>query len=102
MRKHSIIIASFTLFLTQASFAGTFDTDDLSNKQCDAIADACRSAGYTDEGIGDKSFWFACMKPVLYGKTVNSVSIATKDVKECRKAKIAKLKKELKELQSIE
>ena len=102
MRMHSIMIAIFALFLIQPSFAVTFNDDDLPNKNCEAIANACKSAGLTDEGTGDKSFWFACMKPVLYGKTVTGVTIDAKDVKACREAKITKMKKELKELQAIQ
>jgi len=101
MRKHSIIIALSTLFFIQTSFALTFGGDVLSNKQCDAIAETCKSAGFTDEGISEKSFWFACMKPLLYGKTVNGVTMDKKDIKECRKAKISKMKKELRELQTV-
>lgn len=101
MRKHSIIIAIFTLFLTQASFADASSNDDSSNKQCNTIAEACKSAGFTNEGTGDKSFWFNCMRPVLHGKAVTGVSVDAKDVKECRKAKIAKMKEELKELQAV-
>ena len=101
MRKYSVVIALVTLFLAQSSFAVTLGDDDLSNKQCGAIADACKSAGLTDESTGAKSFWFACMKPVLYGNTVKGVVIDAKDIKECRKAKIAKMKKEVQELQAV-
>jgi len=41
------------------------------------------------------------MKPLLYGKTVNGVTMDKKDIKECRKAKISKMKKELRELQTV-
>lgn len=100
MRKYSIIIALATLCLAQASFAMT-GGDDLSTKQCDSVVNACKSAGFTDEGMGDKSFWFGCMKPVLFGKTVSGVTIDANDIKQCRKAKITKMKAELKELQSV-
>lgn len=103
MLKHSLIttlIASFALFVGQTSFAAD-DNDLSSNKQCSAIADACKSAGFTEEGMGDKSFWFGCMKPVIFGKTVEGVTVDAKTVKECRKAKITKMKQELKELQAI-
>jgi hypothetical protein len=100
MRKRSVIIAIFTLFLAQSSFAATMG-DDNSTSQCDAVASACKKAGFTDEGTGDKSFWFGCMRPVLLGKTVKDVTVDAKDVKECRKAKIAKMKKELTELQAV-
>lgn len=97
MRKNSLIIALFAFFLAQTSFAGGGDTI----KECEAIVDACKSAGFTDEGTGDKSLWFGCLKPVLHDKSVNGVTVDKKDVKECRKAKIAKMKKEIKELESV-
>ncbi len=101
MRKFYAVIATFVLFLTQTSFAVAAGDNDSSFKQCDTVANACKSAGFTDEGTGDKSFWFGCMKPVLYGTTVNGVSIDKKDVEVCRKAKIEKMKKEVKELEAV-
>lgn len=100
MRKFSIILAVFTFFLAQTSFAAMMANDETM-AQCDTIAKACKDAGFTDEDMGDKNFWFGCMKPVLFNKTVNGVTVDAKDVKECRKAKIAKMKKELKELQDV-
>src|SRR6476660_5205769 len=79
MRKYFIIATLFTLFLSQSSFAASYE-DDL-GKQCSMIADACKSAGFTNEDTGDKSFWFGCMKPVLHGKMVEGVTIDAKDVK---------------------
>lgn len=101
MRK--LLIAALLGFtFAQVSFADSFgDSDMLSSKQCDMIASACKSAGFTSDGVGDQSFWFGCMKPVLYGKSVNGVTVDAKDVKQCRKAKIAKMKKELKALQAV-
>ena len=99
MYKHAVIIALFTLFLTQISYAA--DDNLSSNKQCSAIVDACQNAGFNGNDTSDKSFWFSCMKPMLYGSTVSGVTVDAKDVKRCRKAKIAKMKKELHELETI-
>lgn len=101
MRIKLICITVFALLLLPlSSFAYYMGDASSLNKQCDAIADACKSAGYTDEGMGEKSFWFGCMKPVLFGKFVEKVTVDTADVKECRKAKIAKMQRELNELQA--
>lgn len=98
MRILTLIITTFVcLFVNSAVFA--MDRDD--NKQCNAIAEACKNAGYTNEGTDDKSFWFGCLKPVLYGKTVAGLTIGANDVKECRHARIEQMKKELKELQAV-
>lgn len=100
MRKYAGMIAILLMFLTQGSFADALSNDD-SAKECGAIADACKNAGFTNADMGDKSFWFGCMKPVLFGKSVSGVTVDAKDVKACRKAKIAKMQKELKELQAV-
>lgn len=97
MRKYFLIIALFFLSFMQTTFA--MGKNDVV-KECETIANACKSAGYTDEGMGDKSFWFGCMKPVLLGKSVSDVTVDVKDVRACRRAKIAKMKKEIRELQS--
>ncbi|WP_419419917.1 hypothetical protein ACNVED_01015 [Legionella sp. D16C41] len=99
MRKHSLI-APFILFLTQISFAATMDSNNA-NSGCKAIAAACKSAGFTDKGVSARSFWFGCMKPLLYGNTVSNVTVNHDSVKACRQAKIAKMEKEIKELQAL-
>jgi len=99
MRKSSMMIALIAAFLAQVSFADMAKGDVV--KQCENIANACKSGGYTDEGMGDKSFWFGCMKPLLLGKMVADVTVDAKDVKACRKTKIEKMKKEIKELEKV-
>jgi hypothetical protein len=100
MRKLTFMTILASLLFTQSSFAN-YTKDDFSNKHCDAIADICKQAGFTNEDMGDKSFWFGCMKPLLYGKTVNGLTVDAKEVKECRKAKIAKMQQEIKALKAV-
>jgi hypothetical protein len=100
MRKYPLVVAAiFASFLAQSAFAA-MDNDAMPSKHCAKVAVACKSGGYT-VGVGDKSFWFGCMKPLLWGKTVSGVTIDPKEVSDCRSDKITKMKEELKELEAV-
>jgi hypothetical protein len=70
--------------------------DRTESKACGKVADACKTAGFKDEG-----FWFDCMRPVLLDKTVKGVTVDAADVKACRADKIEKMKKELDQLKKV-
>ena len=97
MRKYRVITTLLAITITQCSFAA----DDMSSKECDTIANACITGGFTDAKTPDKSFWQDCMHPILLNKTVTGIEVDAKDVVACRKAKIAKMKIELKELEKV-
>jgi len=113
MRKSTILITLLTLISTQTLLADTTTTvttpsatsssaSDLSSKQCEGIAKACKSAGYTREGASSgKQFWADCMKPILLGQTVAGVSITADDATACRQQKVENMKKELEQLQQV-
>lgn len=101
IRKYPLIVAAiFASFLAQSAFAADTDHDSFPSKHCAKVAMACKSGGYT-VGVGDKSFWFGCMKPLLWGKMVSGVTIDPKEVGDCRTDKIARMKEELKELEAV-
>lgn len=116
MCKYHAVFALIALLVSQQSFADDAVTqsnptpaavtssnsdDDSSLKECQTIANACLSAGFSNGGDSGKAFWHDCMKPILLGQTVAGVSIDAKEAIACRKFKIEKMKKELKQLQQI-
>lgn len=70
------------------------------NKQCDTIAKACLSAGYTKNDGQGKQFWQDCMRSILLNKSVSSVNVEKQDVSACRAYKIEKMKDEMNQLQA--
>ncbi len=93
MRKILCLVA-FAL-LTQQAIAGAAHN----GKACGVIAKACLTAGYDKNEGPDKQFWHDCMRPVILGKTVDSVTVDMPTIKECRTDKIAELKQEIKDIQ---
>jgi len=99
MRKLSTIILLSASFLTQHAMA---DMSSMTNNNpCVTIVKACLDGGYTRDDSSQKEFWQGCMKPLLLGKTVDSVTVDPAVIKSCRTMKIEEMKKELKELQAI-
>lgn len=96
MNKVRTILIITALVSTSSVFADDMVPD---NQSCDAIAQACTTAGYSRDSQ-DKPFWKACMKPLLLGQTVSDVTINPSDVKTCRAKKIDEMKKEIVELQN--
>lgn len=76
-------------------------THSADSKSCEAIANACLGAGYARTEITGKRFWHDCMKPILLGQTVATVTTDPTMVQTCRAHKIEELKKELQELQQV-
>jgi hypothetical protein len=114
MRQSYIICAVISLLIGQQSFAGAISAaneataavasseNELLEKPCESIAQACLKAGYMRvSGHSKKSLWMDCMKPVLLGKAVNGVSMDQPTVIACRQAKIVKMQKELKQFEQV-
>jgi len=99
MRKLSIFILS-TLFLSQHVLAD--NTSDVmsptEDPACRAIVKTCLSAGYIKEP--GKQLWLNCMKPILLGQDVASISFTAETIQTCRNAKIVQLKQDLQDLQT--
>jgi hypothetical protein len=108
MRKLTLVTAALSLFITQSSFANDNKMmppdgpgGDDTMKPCMVIAKACESGGYTREKGKGKTFWMACMKPIIMGEAVAGVSIPASDVKTCRDSKIERMEKELTALKAV-
>jgi hypothetical protein len=95
MRQVRTVLMLMAILAAQQVFAA----NSASEKSCSTIADACLAAGFVKTESTTKGIWHDCMRPVILGKTVSSVSIDASVVKSCRADKIRELKKELKEME---
>lgn len=101
MRKiSSILLASSIIFTIQPVFADDADMmssiNSTNGNPCEMIAKACTAAGFTrDDSTVGKRFWQDCMKPVILGKTVTSVTIDPMVAQTCKTQKVMELKQEL-------
>lgn len=108
MRKFRLMLAiaatltSAQVLADTTTTSTTTTTTTLSDKSCEAIANACTAAGYTRGDAGDKKFWFNCMKPIMLGQAVDGVTVDAATVKACRDNKTEELTKELQEIQAAE
>tara|TARA_R110000868_G_scaffold48766_1_gene157900 strand:- start:1124 stop:1426 length:303 start_codon:yes stop_codon:yes gene_type:complete len=98
MRKIQIISTVIITIIAVVSMQQVL-ADSVNN--CDKIAEICLSSGYVKHDSANKGIWKDCMKPVLLGKTVESVTLDPAIVKACRSQKISELQVELKELMSV-
>lgn len=101
MRPFQTILVLLALIITQQAWAQATVTSHgkASFKECEIIAKACLSAGYTRSGQHGKAFWQDCMRPVLLGQTISGVNLDPKDISACRNVKIRVMQKELQQLQ---
>lgn len=100
MRQIHKILMLFVLLVAQQVFADdTVILDSSHNKHCEAIANACLSAGYVRTETANKRIWQDCMKPIILGKNVSGVTVDSSAAKDCRAHKIEEMKVELKEFE---
>ena len=98
MRTVRSLLMIAAMILTQQVFADAMMPDDVA---CGVIAKACLDAGYVKTESATKGIWHDCMKPIILGKKVSSVTVDKNVVKTCRMNKIKSMKAELVELQSV-
>lgn len=105
MRKIKTILLLSAIICAQQVMADdtmmTSATDDSANNPCVTIVKSCLAAGFSRTTTPGKQFWHDCMKPVLLGQTVSTVTVDPTMVQACRAYKIEKLKSELQDFQNV-
>jgi len=95
MNKIYAIAMFMSIFTVQQAFAAETPAD----KPCEALANACLTAGFVKTESADKGIWRDCMRPIILGQSVAGITVDASLAKSCRVEKIKELKMELKELQ---
>jgi hypothetical protein len=58
---------------------------------CKAVEEACKGAGFTKGGAPGKGLFRDCMKPLLAGQTVGSISVPADVLSACQAKMAAKM-----------
>lgn len=105
MRKINAIIILSAIICSHQVMADdtmmTSVTDDSASNPCTIIVKSCLAAGYSRTEVAGKQFWHDCMKPILLGQTVATVTVDPMMVQSCRAHKIEELKSELQDFQKV-
>lgn len=86
--KKSLLIA-FVLTFGLICFAQDDESKTKEEGPCKKVMDACKAADFAK---GGKSLFKDCMQPILAGKSVEKVSVASDVVAACKAIKDAKRK----------
>jgi hypothetical protein len=79
-----LLFVASALLLATPSFAEGGKEEPLP-KPCQTIATACEAAGFHRGGHKEgKGLWKDCVAPILDGRTIPGVSVASDDVKACQ------------------
>lgn len=104
MRKIKAIILLSAIICSQQVIAddtmmNSVTDDSMANNPCTTIVKGCLAAGFSRTETPGKQFWHDCMKPILLGQTVATVTVDPTVVQSCRAHKVTELQSELQDFQ---